>query len=91
MRKQYVISIKEKTNISCYEDETLLNALYRNNMQDIVFGCFGGGCGRCLIRVEKGVYEIIRRMSKEHINKESDDKLLACCVQPRSNMEISIL
>lgn len=91
MKVSYEIKIQGDTSIKCYEDESVLSALRRNNVRHIIYGCFGGGCGKCLVQVKQGSYKIFKKMSKEHIDVESDEKLLACCIMPQSDMEIVIL
>lgn len=90
MRSILEIEIEDRGVIHCYDDETLLEGLSKHNINGIVYGCFGGGCGKCMIRVHKGSYEVCKKMSKIHIEKKSDEKILACCIMPKSNMKISI-
>lgn len=90
MRTTYQIIADDKI-VNCYGNETLLAAMRRHNVDEIVNGCFGGGCGRCMIEVLEGLYKICRNMNKEYVNDEADNRLLACCITPTSDMKITIM
>ncbi|MDR1794859.1 MAG: 2Fe-2S iron-sulfur cluster binding domain-containing protein [Erysipelotrichaceae bacterium] len=76
--------------ISCKDDESVLRALYRNNIKGIVYGCFGGGCGRCKIQVIDGTWNQFKPMSAEHISADNlkNGLVLACCITPTSDLRI---
>lgn len=90
MRTTYQITVDDKV-VNCYENETLLTSMRRHNVDEIINGCFGGGCGRCLIEVLEGSYKICRNMNKEYVKDESGNRLLACCITPTSDMRIAIM
>jgi len=90
MRFIYQINVDGK-EVGCYEDESLLSALRRNNVDEIMNGCFGGGCGRCLIEVLHGTFKICRKMNKDYVRDETKNRLLACCITPCSDMKIAIM
>jgi len=70
----------------CREDESVLEAMRRAGFGPR--GCFGGGCGICKMRIARGVYRIVKQMSRAHVTKENEEEgiVLLCCVQPRSDL-----
>lgn len=76
---------------ACREDEFVLEAMKRAGRGPIYYGCFGGGCGGCKVRVVSGKYSIEKKMSHAHVNeKEQEDGIvLACCIKPRGNLTIA--
>ncbi len=70
----------------CREDESVLAAMCRAGLGPA--GCFGGGCGICIMRIIRGEYHAFKRMSRAHITKENEEEgvVLLCCVQPRSDL-----
>jgi ferredoxin len=55
-------------------------------------GCAGGGCGVCKVVVKRGEIHVFKPMSKAHVTEEevAQKVVLACCVNPRSDLEISL-
>jgi ferredoxin len=94
MNRKHKIVVTEEGKIQyrflCHEEESLLDAIRRENIKEIPRGCGGGGCGACMIRINNG-QAAMRRMSKTHIGEAElfDHIVLACCVKPRSEMTIS--
>ncbi|MBM4228512.1 MAG: 2Fe-2S iron-sulfur cluster binding domain-containing protein [Gammaproteobacteria bacterium] len=78
--------------IDCPGDETILRAMERLGLRGIPVGCRGGGCGVCRVRVHRGDY-VLRRMSRAHVSlaDEAAGIALACCLMPRSDLEIEVL
>jgi ferredoxin len=78
--------------IACLAGENLLRAMERLSLRSIPVGCRGGGCGVCRIRVHRGDY-VLRRMSRAHVSlaDEAAGVGLACCLVPRSDLEIEVL
>ena len=76
----------------CCEDEFILDAMKRSGLGPIHYGCFGGGCGICKMRILSGQYSAVKRMSRAHVTEqEQEDGLaLVCCIKPRSNLTIAI-
>jgi len=75
---------------SCRDNESLLDAA-RAHAVKIPFGCNGGGCGMCKIKVEEGIYEI--GTSSKAVLPDEERVLkyaLACKTYPKSNVNISI-
>lgn len=92
MKKDYLIKVSD-TNIcfSCKEDEFVLEAMKRSGQGPINYGCFGGGCGICKMKVISGTYAIVKKMSRAHISRQEQDNgiILICCIKPRSNLIIA--
>lgn len=75
----------------CGEDEYVLEAMKRSGCGPIHYGCFGGGCGVCKMRIVFGEFLVGKRMSRAHVTlKELEDGIvLICCVKPRSDLTIA--
>ena len=74
----------------CHSDESLLAGMRRTGKGPIKFGCFGGGCGVCKVRILQGEYQAFKKMSRAHI-AEDDAKegyVLSCCVKPLSDITL---
>ena len=74
----------------CGENEFILEAMKRAGNGPVSYGCFGGGCGVCKMRIISGVYNSEKKMSRAHVT-EKEQKVgivLICCVKPRSDLEI---
>lgn len=76
--------------IPCREGETVLRALERAGYKDIIFGCFGGGCGQCLVHVVEGDYRSVKKMSRTHVSEldEQSGIVLSCAITPESDLVI---
>lgn len=77
----------------CRTDESLLEALRRWGKRGVPVGCRNGGCSVCRIQVLNGAYEQHRPMSREYVSDEdlAAGRVLACCIQPRSALEITAI
>jgi ferredoxin len=77
---------------SCREDESVLAGMARLGRRGIPVGCRGGGCGVCLVEILAGDYRALP-MSRTHVSAEDEagGRVLACRVQPRSDLEIRVL
>jgi ferredoxin len=75
----------------CAENQSLIEAQRRSGLALIPYGCRGGGCGRCKIRLLSGEYSC-GRMSRAHLTeKEARQRyVLACRTYPRSDLCIDI-
>lgn len=74
--------------ITCDENESLLDAANRQGVK-IPYGCKGGGCGMCKIKIEEGEY-FRKKMSMAAL-PESERELnytLACKTYARSNISM---
>jgi len=91
-RAVYKVFVNETgENSPCAEDEYVLKAMMASRRGPIRYGCCGGGCGVCRMRVVSGIYKKAKRMSRAHVS-ESDERegiVLLCCIQPRGDLVIS--
>jgi ferredoxin len=76
----------------CREDEPLLAGMRRVGCEAMPRGCAGGGCGICKVVVNSGEVSAFKPMSREHVTEYelAHNVVLACCVNPRSDLEISL-
>jgi len=88
----YKITIAD-SNLSfpCKSDESVLASMISFRNGPVTHGCCGGGCGVCRMKVIEGKYEKFKKMSRAHLSEtdETDNIVLLCCIQPRSNLLIS--
>lgn len=94
MVEMYTITVlNTKDTVSCREGEPVLRALQRASSNAILYGCFGGGCGKCLIQIKEGSVSHIKKMSRAHISEldEQGGKVLACAITPTSDLVIEVL
>ena len=87
----YKITVSETgESFPCAEDEFVLNAMIAARRGPVRYGCCGGGCGVCRMRVASGVYEKVKRMSRAHVSEsdECENVVLLCCIQPRGDLTI---
>jgi ferredoxin len=75
----------------CRADESVLAAMRRANSGPIRYGCFGGGCGACKMRIVSGSYAVMKPMSRAHVSikEELNGFALLCCVCPLSNLVLA--
>ena len=75
----------------CKAEESVLAAMRRTNAGPIRYGCFGGGCGACKMRVVSGSYRAYKPMSRAHVSIEEEQCgfALLCCIQPTSDVTLS--
>ena len=85
-----IVDAETKESFFCKDDEPLLSAMKRTHKGPIQYGCGGGGCGVCKIKVLNGNYIAFKKMSRAHISSEefSNNIVLACCIKPTSNLII---
>ena len=76
----------------CAGNESLLTGMVRLGRKGIPVGCVNGGCGVCKVAILSGEVQT-RVMSRAHVSEadEQDGRLLACCVQPRSDIRLQVL
>jgi ferredoxin len=86
--KSYSITSSTNERFYCREDESVLEAMRRANAGPIRFGCFGGGCGACKMRVVSGSYHAFKPMSRAHLSIEEEQCgfALLCCIHPTSDL-----
>lgn len=77
---------------ACGDGRSLLDGMVALNRKGIPVGCRNGGCGVCKVAILSGEVQT-RVMSRAHVSEadEQDGRLLACCVQPRSNIRLQVL
>lgn len=91
-KKVYEITVRETgLRFLCPEDEMLFTAMQHARCGPVHYGCYGGGCGACKMKIVSGEYVLAKRMSRAHITQEEEDQgtVLICCVQPRGNMVVT--
>ena len=88
----YNVTIRETGEcFACGADEAVLAAMLRSRRGPIACGCFGGGCGVCRMKVERGEFDKFKKMSRAHISEADGEGgvVLLCCIRPRSDLVIS--
>lgn len=91
-RKAYQITVRDTNRqFACGEDEFVLEAMKRSGCGPVHYGCFGGGCGVCKMKIVSGNYLAEKKMSRAHAGKEEqkDGIVLICCIKPRSDLTIA--
>ncbi len=75
---------------SCREDETVFDAMNKTGKGFVTHGCGGGACGVCRVKITKGQYSAVKPMGRDHVSEEDEREgvVLACCISPRSHMEL---
>lgn len=90
--RKYTITVEDTgARFPCGEDESVLEAMKKAGCGPILYGCFGGGCGVCKMRVLSGDYRVFKRMSRAHVSEWEEDEGIAliCCIKPRENLKIA--
>ena len=79
-------------SFSVRSDQTLLAAMERAGLRHVCIGCRRGGCGVCKVVVLTGEYNS-QKMSRDHVsaNDEVSGIVLACCIEPRSDITFSLI
>ena len=77
--------------VLCRGDETVLAAILRSGAK-VVFGCRGGGCGTCKMRLISGRLEY-GRCSAAVLPKEEKvaGSFLSCQGRPLSDLEVELI
>jgi len=92
MTRRHIVTVMDSDVIfSCAEDEAVLAGMLHNGKGPLRYGCGGGGCGICRMRVLSGEWFAFKPMSAAHVS-EADKRegvILLCCVQPRSDLVIA--
>jgi len=86
--KPYTVTSSTGEQFPCLADESVLAAMRRANAGPIRYGCFGGGCGACKMRVVSGSYVVFKPMSRAHVSamEQQTGVALLCCIQPTSDL-----
>lgn len=90
MAGPFVIRLADGGAWPCNEGDSVLVAMQRANAHGIFFGCRGGGCGACRVRVSEGRYSQ-GKISRSHVSEseQAEGYSLACRLYPQSDMVIS--
>jgi len=94
MAGRHTVTVRDTgVRFTCAEDESVLAMMFHNGKGPLRYGCCGGGCGICKMKVVSGEWFAFKPMSAAHVSNE--DKLvgvvLLCCIQPRSDLVIAKL
>lgn len=85
-----VMKESDSYDVSCQENQSILDAAVARGVK-IPYGCKGGGCGMCKIKVEEGSYHIGKSSKAVLPDHERDlNYALACKTYPDSNLSIWI-
>ena len=89
-RKHQITVLHTGKTFMCGEDEYILEAMNMARCGPISYGCFGGGCGACKMKIVSGEYYIEKKMSRAHVTAQEQESglVLICCVKPRSDIEM---
>jgi ferredoxin len=76
--------------VDCGADETVLSAILRSGAK-VLFGCRGGGCGVCKMRLVAGHVDH-GRCSRAVLPEEekAEGAFLSCQARPRSDLVIEL-
>lgn len=88
---KYKVEVRDSgVHFFCGPEETLLEAMKRSGCGPIHYGCFGGGCGICKMKIVSGRYSVIKKMSRAHITEDEQAAgiVLICCVKLQSDLTI---
>ena len=90
--QSFTITSSTGETFPCGADESVLSAMRRANAGPIRYGCFGGGCGACKMRVKSGSYRVFKPMSRAHVTIEEEQCgfALMCCIQPTSDLTLAL-
>ena len=76
--------------IVCRPDETVLSAILRSGAK-VVFGCQGGGCGTCKMRLISGAVEHGRCSAAVLLEEEKENgSFLSCQARALSDLTIEL-
>ena len=75
----------------CKENEFILEAMKRSGSGPICYGCHGGGCGVCKMKLLSGKFKVAKPMSRAHISiaELAAGIVLICCVKPLSGITLA--
>ena len=87
----YTITSSTGEQFPCRADESVLAAMRRANAGPIRYGCFGGGCGACKMKIASGSYVVYKSMSRAHVSHEEEQAgyALICCIEPTSDLVLA--
>ena len=92
MARSHTITVNDSdVSFACAEDEAVLARMFHNGKGPLRYGCCGGGCGICRMKVISGEWFAFKPMSAAHVSEADRKKgvVLLCCIQPRSDLLIA--
>ncbi len=76
--------------VVCRADETVLSAILRSGAK-VVFGCRGGGCGTCKMRLTSGQVDYGRCSAAVLSDREKGEgSFLSCQARPLSDLTVGL-
>ncbi|MDR0602264.1 MAG: 2Fe-2S iron-sulfur cluster binding domain-containing protein [Treponema sp.] len=90
--EKYLITVEDTgQKFYCAGDQAVLRAMFHAGTGPLHYGCCGGGCGICKMRIVSGTWDAFKPMSRAYISGENEKRgvVLLCCVKPRSDMVIA--
>ena len=93
-KEPFTITVKDTDiSFSCSKDEDVFTAMLRHRKGPFHYGCGGGGCGICKVKIISGRWQAFKPMSAAHVVKDDIKKgiVLLCCVKPESNLVITAI
>ena len=87
----YTVSLRpDGDEIACGGEETVLSAILRSGAK-VVFGCRGGGCGACKMRLTSGQVEHGRCSTAVLSDAEkAEGSFLSCQARPLTDLIIEL-
>ena len=89
--RSFTITSSTGERFPCLAYESVLSAMQRAVAGPVRYGCFGGGCGACKMRIASGSFAVFKPMSRAHISPqdEQDGVVLLCCIRPLSDLTLA--
>lgn len=84
-----ITEIHSGASFVCNDEQSVLQAMERQQQRCVPVGCRSGGCGLCKVQVVSGEFAC-GRMSARHVPPEARGRgqVLACRLFPRSDLAI---
>jgi len=92
MVRRHIITVGDGgIQFACAENESVLARMFHNGKGPLSYGCCGGGCGICRMKVVSGEWIAFKPMSAAHVSRADikEGIVLLCCIQPRSDLIIT--
>ncbi|MDO9029564.1 MAG: 2Fe-2S iron-sulfur cluster binding domain-containing protein [Hydrogenophaga sp.] len=92
MQKFNVLIEDTGEHFPCSDARSLLEGMVALDRKGIPLGCRNGGCGVCKVAILSGAF-VARVMSRSHVSEDDErvGKVLACRVQPASDIRLMVL
>lgn len=86
----YTVTLPDQTVFTVDENETVLAAAERNNL-NLPHSCKSGFCGQCKAEVLQGKVEMGEHSGKTLSEEEQvQGKVLLCCTYPKSDLSVAV-